>query len=300
MRDMPNRKHYPRAIVFMLLGLSLLLCLDACGKYLGARGVPVGASTWSRYCGHFLVVLIVFLPRDGVRLFRAQRPGIQWARGICMVLVTLFYFSALAHLQLAEATAIFFLTPLLTSIFSIWFLRERPSRWSIAAIAFGFVGVLVVARPQAQVPFVGILLVLGAALSNAAYQTLTRAASASISHPERSSTQVLYAGMVGALVMTLATPMWWAPGWMTDKSAITWVVFAGTGLLGALGHLLLIRAYKLAPATVIAPWMYMQLALSLLIGEWVFGAVPDAMSLIGMAVIALAPQLTRISRGHQS
>jgi drug/metabolite transporter (DMT)-like permease len=296
MQPMPHRKHYPRAIVLMLLGLSLLLCLDACGKYLGARGVPVGASTWSRYAGHFLVVLLVFLPRDGVRLFRAQRPSIQWARGVCMVLVTLFYFSALAYLQLAEATAIFFLTPILTSIFSIWFLRERPSRWSIAAIALGFVGVLVVARPGAHVPILGILLVLGAALSNAAYQTLTRAASASASHPERSSTQVLYAGMVGALVMTLAAPLWWVPGWMEDKSVTTWMVFASTGLLGALGHLLLIRAYKLAPATVIAPWMYMQLALSVLIGWVVFGAVPDAVSLMGMAVIALAPQLTRLAR----
>lgn len=296
MQAMPHRKHYPRAIVLMMLGLALLLCLDASGKYLGAHGVPVGASTWSRYFGHFFVVLLVFLPRDGVRLFRAQRPGIQWARGVFMVLVTLFYFSALAHLQLAEGTAIFFMTPILTSILSIWFLRERPSRWSIAAIALGFVGVLIVARPGANVPIVGILLVLGAALSNAAYQTLTRAASASTSHPERSSTQVLYAGLVGALVMTVTAPFWWVSDWMTGKSLTTWVVFAMTGLLGALGHLLLIRAYKLAPATVIAPWMYMQLALSVLIGWVVFGAVPDTLSLIGMVVIALSPQLTRLSR----
>ena len=62
-----------RAILLMLVGLALLLCLDASGKYLGAQGVPVGASTWSRYFGHFLVVLAIFSGRDGVRLFRPRR-----------------------------------------------------------------------------------------------------------------------------------------------------------------------------------------------------------------------------------
>ena len=283
-----------RAILLMLVGLALLLCLDASGKYLGAQGVPVGASTWSRYFGHFLVVLAIFSGRDGARLFRPRRAWVQWVRGVMMVGVTLFYFAALGYVPLAEGTAIFFLTPILTTILSSWFLHERPGRWTIVSIALGFCGVLIVVRPGSQVPLTGVLLVLGAACCNAAYQTLTRAASASDSAPERSSTQLMYAGLVGALLMTLAVPLWWTPGWYLDKSLITWVVFLMTGVLGALGHLLLIRAYRLAQATVIAPWMYMQLLLSVAIGWLVFGAVPDTVTLVGMLVIGVSPQLTRL------
>ena len=295
--DASSTPHAHRsAVLLMLAGLALLICLDASGKYLGAHGVPVAASTWSRYFGHFLLVLAVFTGRDGMRLFRPRRPWEQWARGTLMVTVTLLYFAALLYVPLAEATAIFFLTPILTTVLSSWFLHERPGRWTIVAIALGFLGVLIVVRPGSDVPLIGAVLVLAAACCNGAYQTLTRSATASGGVPERSSTQLMYSGMVGALVMSVAVPLWWTPGWYVGKSLVVWVVFALTGVLGALGHLLLIRAYRLAPATVIAPWMYMQLLLSVGIGWLVFDAVPDAVTLVGMLVIGLSPQLTRLNR----
>ena len=280
----------------MMCALSLLICLDACGKYLGGQGVPVAASTWSRYFGHLVVVLVLFFPRDGWQLFRAVRPSFQWARGLFMVTVTLLYFAALKFMPLAEATALFFLTPLATTGLSAWFLHERPTRWALIAVVLGFVGVLVVVRPGGSLPLIGMALVIAAAACNACYQTLTRAASTSVTRPERTSTQLLFAGMVGALVMTVSMPLWWTDGWVATVAPLTWLVFAATGVLGAMGHLLLIRAYSLAAAPVIAPWTYMQLLLSIAIGWLVFDAVPDATTLVGMAIIGLSPQLTRLNR----
>ena len=291
-----DRNNHRRAVVLMMCALSLLICLDASGKYLGSKGVPVAATTWSRYFGHLLVVLILFLPRDGWQLFRAVRPSFQWARGVFMVTVTLLYFAALKFMPLAEATALFFLTPLITTGLSAWFLHERPTRWALIAVVLGFIGVLIVVRPGGDLPLIGLLLVVAAAACNACYQTLTRAASSSATRPERTSTQLLFAGMVGALLMTVLMPFWWTPGWTVEVAPLTWLVFAATGVLGAMGHLLLIRAYSLAPAPVIAPWTYMQLLLSLAIGWLVFDAVPDSVTLIGMAVIGLSPQLTRLNR----
>ena len=86
---LPQKNSHRRAVVLMMCALALLICLDASGKYLGGQGVPVAATTWSRYFGHFLVVLLLFLPRDGLLLFRAVRPSFQWARGLFMVTVTL-------------------------------------------------------------------------------------------------------------------------------------------------------------------------------------------------------------------
>jgi drug/metabolite transporter (DMT)-like permease len=96
--------------------------------------------------------------------------------------------------------------------------------------------------------------------------------------------------------MTAAIPLWWSSDWVASADLVTRIVFLSLGVLGAFGHLLLIRAYALAPASVLAPWMYLQLALSIFLGWAIFGAVPDALTLVGMAIIGLAPQLTRLNR----
>jgi drug/metabolite transporter (DMT)-like permease len=289
-----RRQQHRRAILLMTCALMLLICLDASGKYLGQVGVPVAATTWSRYVGHFFVVLLLFYPRDGRKLFRADHPRIQWTRGLLMVVVTLLYFGALKYLPLAEATALFFLTPIITTGLAAWLLHERPGRWTLFAIALGFCGVLVVVRPGTNLVLAGVLLVIAAAFCNAGYQTLTRASSHGRS--ERVGTQLLYSGLVGTIVMTLALPFWWDASWIASASVLTRVVFLGVGVLGALGHLLLIRAYTLAPASTLAPWMYLQLLWSVAIGWFVFGHVPDAVTLAGMLLIGLAPQLTRLDR----
>jgi drug/metabolite transporter (DMT)-like permease len=292
---MPHtRQQHRRAIVLMSCALAILICLDASGKYLGQAGVPVAASTWSRYVGHFFVVLLLFYPREGKSLFRADHPWIQWTRGLLMVTVTLLYFAALKHLPLAEATALFFLTPLITTGLAAWFLHERPGRWTLFAVFLGFLGVLVVVRPGTNLALIGVLLVAAASFCNAGYQTLTRASSHG--RTERVGTQLLYSGLVGAIVMTLALPFWWDGAWLASAHTLTLLVFIGVGALGALGHLLLIRAYSLAPASTIAPWMYLQLLWSVLIGWLVFGQVPDLVTIVGMLVIGLAPQLTRLER----
>lgn len=210
-----------------------------------------------------------------------------------MVVVTLLYFAALKYLPFAEATALFFLTPLFTTAMASYALRERPGAWTWVAVVLGFVGVLIVNRPGSELPAHGVALVVGAALCNALYQTMTRASSAQ-GRNERVSVQLLYSGLVGAIVMTLALPVWFDPVWLREVRPIAWLALAATGALGAAGHWLLIRAYALVPANVVMPWAYLQLVFSIMLGMLVFGTFPDAISLAGMAVIGIAPQLTRL------
>ncbi|TAG47625.1 MAG: DMT family transporter [Betaproteobacteria bacterium] len=291
-----TRRLNRKAILLMFCALSLLICLDASGKFLGQQGVPVAASVWSRYLGHVVVAALMFVPQLGWGAFRPANPTLQWARGGLMLLVTLFYFGALKYLPLAEATSLFFLTPILTTLLAAWWLREYPSRITIMAIALGFVGVLIVARPGTGLASFGVMLVVCAAICNALYQTLTRVASVSTTRVESAGTQLIYSGLVGAVIMSLAMPFWWSWDWWQAAETSTRIVFIAMGVLGALGHWLLIRAYSLVAAMVLTPWMYMQLALSVLLGWLIFGAVPDGLTLLGIAVIATAPQLTRIER----
>lgn len=274
----------------MLSALVCLILLDASGKWLGMRGVPVPAIAWSRYLGHLLVVLAVFMPSRGLSILKTAHPFRQGLRGLLMVSITLLYFEALKTMPLAQGAAVFFTTPILVTVLATVFLGERPGRQTWAAVALGFAGVLVIIRPGSDLPLAGSLLVLGAAAGNAAYQTLTRAQA----HADSPEVQVLYSGLAGAAIMTLAAPLWWTPGWweIPGMDALDWAVFGMLGVFGSAGHLLLARAYGLAPASRLTPWSYLQMLLSIPIGWLVFGNLPDAIALLGMVMIAISPNLT--------
>jgi drug/metabolite transporter (DMT)-like permease len=283
-----------RAVLLMLSALACLIMLDASGKWLGMRGFPVAATSWSRYFGHLLVVLALFLPSRGLAVLRTSSPGRQAVRGILMVTITLLYFAALPAIPLAQATAIFFTAPMMVTVLATVFLRERPGLFTWLAVACGFLGVLVAVRPGTDMPLSAALLVFGAAAGNAVYQTMTRAQS----QADPPEVQVLYAGLAGAAVMTLGAPLWWTAGWWKnpDFSRLDWGVFAMMGVFGSIGHLLLARAFRLAPASRLTPWSYTQLLLAVLLGWLAFGDTPDAVTLLGMALIALSPHLTWLSR----
>lgn len=272
----------------MLTALVALILLDASGKWLGMNGVPVAASTWSRYVGHLLLVLLLVLPSHGWARLATRHPWRQGVRGTLMVVVTLLYFAALKVLPLAQATALFFMTPVLLTLFSSFFLRERVGLWTWLAVLCGFAGVLVVARPGTDLPLLGVALALLGAAGNASYQALTRAQAQS----DSPQAQLFYSGFVGAVLMSLTLPLWWEP---LSLDATGWLVFGALGLLGGLGHLLLIMAFARAAASRLAPWMYTQLVLSIALGWVIFGDMPDTLALAGMVVIALSPQLVRFA-----
>jgi len=278
----------------MLSAMSVLILLDASGKWLGMRGFPVAAITWSRYVGHLALVLLLFLPSLGLSGLRTRHPARQLLRGALMVTISLLYFAAVKSVPLAQATAVFFTAPMMVTLFATLFLGERPGWSTWLALVGGFAGVLIVVRPGSNLPPVPMLLVFAAAVANAAYQTLTRAQSQADS-PE---VQMLYAGGVGAALMTLAMPLWWTPQWWSipQVQPLDWVVFACLGLLGGLGHLLIARAFRLAPASRLSPWAYMQILLSICLGWFAFGDSPDTLALLGMALIAIAPQAVRLQR----
>jgi drug/metabolite transporter (DMT)-like permease len=286
-----QRARWPAAIGLLLASMVCLMCLDASGKWLGGQGVPVAFTTWARYSGHLALVLLIFVPRLGLRkLLHTSSPKLQATRGVLMLTVTLLYFAALKTMPLAQATAIFYLTPVL-AVFMAWaFLHEKVPLRAWLSLLLGFAGVLLVVRPgmmqDQPLPLLGVLLVLMAAIGNASYQTLTRARNFSDAAP----TQVLYAAATGCVVLSLSMPFWFE---RFSAPPLVIVVLIGTGVLGMLGHWLLTHAFALAPAAVLSPWMFSQLLLSIALGWAIFGQAPDQIALIGMALVALTPWLAR-------
>lgn len=271
-------QHPLRGMLLFMLALMLFAMLDATSKHLTASfAVPL--LVWARYALHFLIMLVFVAPSMRSRLVRTDHLALQIVRALALVATTGCAMAAFRTLPLAEATAVVFLAPLLVTVLAGPFLGERIGAGRWAAVTVGFAGVLLIARPGGALDLVGVLWALAAAASYALYQILTRR----LSHIEHPLTLLFYTALVGTAVMSAALPWFWVDA---APSPLQGLLIASLGLYGGVGHFLLIRAFRLAPASTLTPFTYTQLVWAALLGWLVFGHVPDAATGAGMAVIA--------------
>jgi drug/metabolite transporter (DMT)-like permease len=264
-------------IGLMVLAILLFTVMDTIGKDLTAR-YAVPQVVWARYFFQFALMLLL-IPRVGIKdLVRTARPGTHVIRGLLLAASTICLIGAISFVPLADAYTITFTAPLLVTVFSIPLLGERVRwrRWS--AVLAGFAGVLIVIRPGFGVTHWALALPLITALGFALYQILTRKVSAV---PGESSLAMLfYLACVGTAIMTALVPFFWQP-----VAPVDWLAMTAMGALGGVGHLILIRALTIAPASLLAPFVYTQIIWALVLGYLVFGDVPDRWMLVGCAVI---------------
>lgn len=267
-------------ILLHIAGLWLLSTLDASGKWLVMAGVPVLMVAWVRYAVHTALMTAVVLPSRGKAMFRTKSLPRQLLRGLLMITTTVLFFSVLGRLPLAEATAINFMAPLFLMAMAPWLLREphRLHRW--LGVLAGFAGMLIVVRPGAQLDPIGVALGLATALAFAFFQIATRR----VAHDDPLTTNY-YGGLFGTVALTLALPWFWTT---PDLTPWQWLLLLSTGVTGFLGHWLQVAAYRKSPATLLAPFSYLQIVAAATLGWLVFGQTPDPTTTLGMALICLA------------
>jgi len=270
--------HHPlRAIALFLMAMLLFATLDTTAKHL-AQTFPVPMLVWARYTFHFLLMLLVLGWSMRGRLIATRHPVEQVLRALLLVATTGFGVAALRIMPLAESTAIFFVAPLIVTVLAVPLLGESVGGRRYVAVLAGFAGVLLIARPGGTLPAAGVAAALVAAVAYSGYQILTRR----IARHENAVTMVFYTALVGTAVMTLALPWYWSgpmPDW---RQAL---LICSLGIYGGTGHFLLTRAFRLAPASTLSPFQYVQLVWATLLGWLVFGQLPDGVSFVGMAVI---------------
>lgn len=270
-----------KAIGLMILATVCFAALDATAKYLAAeKGIPTSQVTWLRFAGHVVFSALVLWPFALPPSLRSAKPLIQVIRSCFMILTTALNFIALKYLQLDQTVTIFFLTPLLVAALAGPLLGEWVGWHRMLAIVAGFIGVLVVMHPGLGEVHWAMLLVLAATVGYALYNVATRYLAA-FDPPAVTQT---YTPLVGVLVMTpFGLAAWQAPQewWM-------WVLFASLGFWGGLGHWFLILAHRVAPAAVLAPYIYLGLIWMSVAGFLVFGDVPTLWTLGGGAIVILA------------
>ena len=125
----PRQSDALRAILLMCLGVGMFPFLNTCVKLLTAN-YPVVEIVWARFAGHFLTMVVVFLPSRGWRLFQAHRPAIQIARSFLLLGSTAFFVSAIGLVPLATASAIGFSSPIIvTALMAIRNARRAYARY---------------------------------------------------------------------------------------------------------------------------------------------------------------------------
>ena len=274
---MPPTAHpLRRALPFFLLAGLFFSTLDATAKYL-VRDHTLFLVVWARYAGQMVVVTPITWHRAGPGFWRTRHLRMQLARSLCLVVATVCFFGALRFLPLAEASAITFLAPMFAILLSKPVLGEKPTRarWTTAIV--GFLGIVVLVRPGSAVFHPATALLVVAAVSNALYQLLTRKLP-----NDTPDTTLFYSALVGTALLSAALPFVELPREVTPRDGIFLLLL---GLLAGFGHWLLISAFLAAPASMVAPFTYLQMIWATLYGYLVFGQLPDGISAVGMAII---------------
>jgi drug/metabolite transporter (DMT)-like permease len=270
----------PRARHGIALAVGAMACfgaLDTLSKFIGSA-VPVMMAMASRFLFQVVVTGGVLLPRRGRALFATRHPWLHAVRGLLLILSSSLAYLSLRFLPVGEFTAVVMLTPLVITIFSATALGERVSllRWLL--VAGGFAGALLVIRPGADNFTWPMLLPLTVVIASAGFQILT----SKLARDEDPGTMHFYTGCVALVVAAVMLPF----AWQTPGTITLWLLLLGVGILGTMGHYLLILSYGRSSPATLSPYLYTQIAFASVAGWLVFAHAPDFYAVAGILVIA--------------
>jgi drug/metabolite transporter (DMT)-like permease len=256
--------------------------------------LPPVEVTWIRYAVFLAAMWPAAAAVKGWSALRSARPGLQIVRGLAVVVSSVLFILGLAHLPVAETTAINFMSPAFVTALSIPLLGERVGirRWLAAAA--GFLGVMIIVQPGSDAFQPAALFPLAAATVWAGAAIATRMMSR-----EAPETTLAWSAGVGFVVLSLLVPFSWQTPTATEVG-----LGILTGLGSTAGHWLLVQAYRRAPASVLAPFSYVQLVFAAAFSFLAFGAVPGPSTFLGGAVIVASGLYTahrervRAREGH--
>jgi drug/metabolite transporter (DMT)-like permease len=263
-----------RAILLVIAAMALFSISDALAKYLGAA-LPALQIAWMRWVGFALIMLPVVVVK-GPRLLRSNAPAFQVLRTFGLLGSACFFIAGLHFLPLASAAAIAFAAPLFVTALSVPLLRERvgPRRW--AAVLVGLAGVLIVVRPGSGSYGAVALLPLLSAVAWALGMIMTR----KIALADGPGTTMAWSAGIGLVVLSAFVPFEWRTPTGDEIGLAAAMAVASTS-----AQFLIVKAYRLAAVSVLAPISYVQLVWSGLLGFFVFGNAPDGWTVLGSAVI---------------
>ena len=269
-------------MALMLLAMLVVPGMDAIAKWLSAS-ISAGQVVWCRFVFQTLLLLPVFWMVRG-KMVPGDLP-IHAARGGLMVFGTMVFFTALKYLPIADAIAIFFVEPLILTLLAALFLREKVGWRRLSAVIVGFIGALIVIRPNFEAFGWPAMLPLGAATSFSVYLIITR----TLSQREHPIRMQFYSGIFGAVFVTIlmgfGISFEWPVLMPVAPTSFEWGLLFGLALISTVAHLLVVYAFQRGPAGLLAPFQYIEIIGATLLGLLIFEDFPDALTWVGVTII---------------
>ncbi|WFR98145.1 DMT family transporter [Rhizobium tumorigenes] len=264
-------------VVLMLFGDLLFAVNDAVGKWLLAS-FALGQVLVMRSLGSFIVLIPMIARQGPSALLDVRQPGLLLGRAVMATADVSLFYAAVAYLPLADVITFYMAAPIYVAALSHFLLGERIGwrRW--LAVGVGFAGVVIALRPStAMLSLPSLFAVAGSVgfaltIISSRYLRSTR-------DTVLVTSQTLVVMVVGII---LSVSDW------REAGLDIWIAMLFLGIVGTCAHLLLTRALKLAPASLLAPLQYTLLLWAVVFGFVFFGDVPDAQLLAGAAIIVFA------------
>ena len=266
---------------------------------LASDTVPLMQITAARFGFQLIFLLPIALFMKCLYLPSLAEMASHFVRGLLILMATSLFFLAVSYLPLADALAIFFIEPFFLTFLAVIFLGE-PIGWRrVMACIIGFCGALLVIQPQYQQVGWPALLPVGTALCFAFFLLLTRRMTQTVSPV----TIQIFTSIAASLLLLPALVL------MHDgqveifrlkqPSADEWLLLIGVGLSATIAHLFLTSAFARAPVGILAPLQYLEIVTAALFGIWIFGDVPNLLTISGVIIIVLSGVYVLYREGKQ-
>ena len=274
-------------MAIMVAAMIFAPVMDAIAKMLATRfDVSPATVTLGRFVVQsvFLFVFLVFAwSRKSLPVYVSK---VNILRGMIMGLAAMLFFTALKYMPLADAISVFFVEPIIVMLMSAAFLGEKVGWRRLVAACIGFAGAIIVIRPSYELFGVVSLLPLCTAFLFSIYLILTRVSGGN----DDPLIMQFFAGIGGVLIcsviLAIGTPLGVEDFSLSlPQENRAWALLLGIGLFAVSSHLLIVFAFSMAPASILAPFQYIEIVSATLFGLILFGEFPDATKWVGIFII---------------
>lgn len=273
----PPLENRLRALGLRLFGVSCLAIMTVMIKLASDSGVKLPEIMFWRQGLAVPVVVAAVLYGPGLESLRTRRFGAHLARSAMGLTSMAFNFGAIILLPLAEQTTLGFAVPIFATILSVLILKEQVGRHRWAAVAAGFLGVLIVVQPGGNhIPPLG----AAVGLTSALMISFTSLQIRDMGRTEAAATTVFWFSSLSVLPLGVLLPFF-----ITPHDLKQWLLLSAIGVLGGIGQLGLTGALRLAPVSTVLGMDYIALVWSALAGWLIWNHVPGATTWIGASII---------------
>lgn len=273
------------AVTMIVTSTFLFSSMDAATKYLGSF-MSVVLVLWCRYTIQASIMAVVVGTIRGASGFKTMHPRFQLLRGVLLASISVLAFFSMRKMPLAEFTAIIMLSPVLITACAGWLLNESIGRLRWILVITGFIGTIVVIRPGSGLFGWVVVIPLLAMVISSGYSLIT----SKLAVLENPYTTQFYSGITGSLLLLpfLLLEQKELLDFFVSGSVIHTGMLFLIGVLGTVGHLLLIMAFSRAGTSSLMPFTYAQIGFAGLMSWLFFDHAPDFWAWIGMLMIAMS------------